>query len=374
MLVPRLSRSFTRVRRAFTLIELLVVIAIIAVLVALLLPAVQQAREAARRSSCKNNMKQIGLALHNYHDTFQMFPMCYDGTLPYPTSQNQTGRDPSQNQPQQWLGLSWITGVLPYMDQAPLYNQMIQHLTNPSGSGQGYDHPVVRAGAATVIPNLICPSNPQSKITRGVLTYEGNALGGGFSSGPYYEGGRTDYVGNMGFVWTGWKDCGDAGQRNQAAWSHNHWVEHYSHDWDNYPRHRGVFWGRGSARLAQLSDGASNTIAVFENHHWVGRDSVTGELNPGKINRDALWIAPYGPISSGESINALTPTDWGDPRCTGFSSIHTGGAHAMMGDGSVHFISENIDTGLGPEGSQPARQGTLRSLMTAGGGDVAGEF
>src|ERR1700759_2816615 len=103
-----------RTRRGFTLIELLVVIAIIAVLIALLLPAVQQAREAARRSQCKNNMKQLGLAVHNYHDTYNHLPMCYywgPAGLPGPTG------SPTQG-PQS----SWMIGILPFVDQAPLYS------------------------------------------------------------------------------------------------------------------------------------------------------------------------------------------------------------------------------------------------------------
>lgn len=99
--------------RGFTLIELLVVIAIIAVLIALLLPAVQQAREAARRSQCKNNLKQFGLAMHNYHDTFSTFPMghdCFTDRLPSGTTWTRR--------------LSFFQGLLPYIDQAPLYNQI----------------------------------------------------------------------------------------------------------------------------------------------------------------------------------------------------------------------------------------------------------
>src|SRR5437762_1897868 len=104
-------------RRGFTLIELLVVIAIIAVLVALLLPAVQQAREAARRSQCRNNMKQIGIASHSYHETYNQFPMdWYNG-------QNDQQPDPSN--PQYKNGSwSWVVAALPYLDQAPLYNQI----------------------------------------------------------------------------------------------------------------------------------------------------------------------------------------------------------------------------------------------------------
>jgi prepilin-type N-terminal cleavage/methylation domain-containing protein len=108
------------VRRAFTLIELLVVIAIIAILIALLLPAVQQAREAARRTQCKNNLHQIGLAIHNYHDVYNQFPLNYDGSLQIISKVTGQEVPPGRNQ----SGISWISAALPYMDQAPLYNQM----------------------------------------------------------------------------------------------------------------------------------------------------------------------------------------------------------------------------------------------------------
>lgn len=358
-------------RRAFTLIELLVVIAIIAILIALLLPAVQQAREAARRTQCKNNLKQLGLAIHNYHDVFRQFPMGYDGTLPFPTS------PPGQDVPN-WLGFSWITGALPYLDQAPLYNQIGVHLNNATVAGtSGFGHPAVTTGARTIIDPLICPSNPQPRLVRGNLTYHSNPLGGDLAGGEYYEGGRTDYVGNMGFVWAGWKDCdyGTPTHRNNAKWSSPEWVQSYEHDWDDYPKVRGVFWARGSATIAQIPDGTSSTIAIFENHHWRGRDPISGQINYSRVNREALWIAPYGPVSSGEAINKTSPSDWGDPRCTGFQSVHTGGAHALLTDGAVRFINENIGTGQGIEGGAGTyRPGPLQSLMTAAANDIVGEF
>ena len=130
-------------RRGFTLIELLVVIAIIAVLIALLLPAVQQAREAARRTQCKNNLKQLGLALHNYHDTFLVFP-------------------PGQFQP---LGTNvnsstnrscWMQRILPYIDQATLFNTFATNMSGPAGFASNWP------GANTILPALMCPSDPSS--------------------------------------------------------------------------------------------------------------------------------------------------------------------------------------------------------------------
>ena len=140
---PTWSR-FNRRARGFTLIELLVVIAIIAILIALLLPAVQQAREAARRSQCKNNLKQLGLAMHTYHDVHLMFPLsemshftpnsvAYDGT-----------------------GFGWSAFILPFIDQAPLYNQFNFNVPIPGTTNQ----PLV----ANVVPVAHCPSDTQARV------------------------------------------------------------------------------------------------------------------------------------------------------------------------------------------------------------------
>src|SRR6056297_4055498 len=125
-------------KRGFTLIELLVVIAIIAVLVALLLPAVQQAREAARRSSCKNNLKQLGLALHNYHDTHGMFPINWG-----------TGYDGTTN-PTSSIQFSWMTYILPYIEESALYDTI--------NFNEALDDPNNNAAASTVIDTYLCPS------------------------------------------------------------------------------------------------------------------------------------------------------------------------------------------------------------------------
>ncbi len=137
----------SKFRRGFTLIELLVVIAIIAVLIALLLPAVQQAREAARRSQCKNNLKQIGLAIQNYHDTFILFPMSYTTDATFTTATR---------------GKSWITGVLPYIDQAPLYNtmEMSAPMANSTTNPLPTPYSANTVAAMSILTGFLCPSNP----------------------------------------------------------------------------------------------------------------------------------------------------------------------------------------------------------------------
>ena len=164
-------------RRGFTLIELLVVIAIIAVLIALLLPAVQQAREAARRSQCKNNFKQIGVALHNYHDTFRVYqPGLY-------------------NNINQWSTLAaserigWLSALLPYIDQAPLYNQW-QTAFAAGTNGLAF------AGRFTVLPVLMCPSDPNAgKMSGWTNGFAGNLLLSGGARAWGVQNTATDSAG-----------------------------------------------------------------------------------------------------------------------------------------------------------------------------------
>jgi len=340
--------SVRRLRAAFTLIELLVVIAIIAVLIALLLPAVQQAREAARRSTCKNGLKQIGLAMHNYHDALNQFPLNYEAT-----------REPSRNK----TSISWISAALPYLDQAPLYNTLDLTVNITQGTNyNGLNNPAAQAARTKIIPVLLCPSNPQQAL--------GNFAGNYADNGPWHGNGRdfqaarTDYVGNMGWVFTGWKDCGnDVPQGGSVP---TPWVtpdQMHNGGADGLPRVAGIFWWMGTARIAEVVDGTSNTIAVFECHHW-----NTSKKFPAEQNKAAAWITPIGAIDAAFKPINFAPDDipggngGEDTRCSSFSSTHVGGAHALMCDGAVRFISENIDRNV------------YKGLSTRAGGEVIGEF
>jgi prepilin-type N-terminal cleavage/methylation domain-containing protein len=289
--------------RGFTLIELLVVIAIIAVLVALLLPAVQQAREAARRSQCKNNLKQIGLALHNYHDSIGVFPF---------------GRSAS-------LGHVTETMLLPYLDQAPLYNTF-NFLT-------GFNSSPNWNASVTRIPAYLCPSNIQ---------IEGVDWTGGTSpvtgANPKEDSARTHYEGIS--------DSGIGRAAGSVVVSNGN----------------GMFYWQSRVGIRDIIDGASNTLAFCE---IIGRGTGTYD--------GVAWACYSGGIGTGNGINApwrsaatlpfpSTVNYFDGSAFTGPASYHTGGCHFVLADGSVRFISENI------------AQLTLAALTTRASREVVGEF
>ncbi|MFO0868066.1 MAG: DUF1559 domain-containing protein [Pirellulales bacterium] len=329
-------------RRGFTLVELLVVIAIIGILVALLLPAVQAAREAARRSQCTNNLKQIGLAIHNYADKYnENMPFNHDVAW-------NTGRFPKS--------FSWIVAALPYIEQQTLYDQINFGTTsapitndgndsatpNPSSTPVGATNRQLRQ---TVLKGVICPSNQQPPLRQNQNYGYTNGSGGGNPAAG------TDYVGNMGHVWHGWKDCGavpvfpDAMNRFVLGSSPGTpWIDGDS-DAD-LERTNGCFRLRGSYRLADILDGTANTVAVFEDMHWNGGNASNVPHDRG-YTVDSAWMSPLGAINTMRNPVNNKNKAWlqgnGDVRCHGFSSNHPGGALAARADGSVSFVSQTID-------------------------------
>ena len=330
-----------RSRYAFTLIELLVVIAIIAILIALLLPAVQQARESARRTQCKNNLKQIGLAMHNYHDVYGQFPLNYEAT------RNGANRG--------MTSVSWITASLPYIEQATLY-QTIDF--NTLQTRNALDNTAAQTVRVTRLTGFMCPSNPQQALGGFAGNYDG---GGWHGNGRDFQAARTDYVGNMGWVFTGWKDCGTDIPQGNAPWVTPD--QQYNGGADSLPRVGGVFWWMGTAKISDIVDGTSNTVGVFENHHW-----NTSKRFPAEVNKAAAWFTPIGAIDTMHKPINFAPDDvpggngGEDTRCASFSSTHVGGAQCVLADGSVRFLSENI--------SRVVYQG----LSTRSGGETIGEF
>ena len=338
-------------RAGFTLIELLVVIAIIAVLIALLLPAVQQAREAARRTQCKNNLKQLGIAAHSFHDTFKHLP--------------------SSNRPPITGGvrISGITRLLPYVDQAPLYNKYDQT--------KAWDHANNLPVTSTRLNFLVCPSNAKYSL-------DGDPDPATAPSGAYSASvvGITDYSPNKGVnaavaslpttvipagYLTGlFTDPTTVGAAN---------VHEY------YP---GLMTQNSDPTFADCSDGLSNTVMYVES---AGRPNllrrgpkVQGSLPANRVNGGG-WCRPASDVltsaqqADGAAVaSSLTPntgsaaitTITGNPvafnatngaqvsasypdstyltHSTSQSfSFHTGGGHFLFGDGSVRFIAENVD-------------------------------
>jgi prepilin-type N-terminal cleavage/methylation domain-containing protein len=347
-------------RRGFTLIELLVVIAIIAILIALLLPAVQQAREAARRTQCRNNLKQIGLAYHNYHDAFGQFPKCaiiqtdVAGGMKF---NNNT--------------MCWGVSILPYVDQAPLFN-----LWNSSLSVY---NPVNQAVATNVLQVYMCPSTPRIVPKTTYTIPAGTSLASGYpglATALNFTGGASDYL----------APSGVRGDFSNLAYSN------FGGSGGN--RHGVTTWsvivtagpatiladGGMTGKIGNITDGSSNTFLIVEN---AGRNSMyrkgilfgagsdpeagTQSLAGGGAWADCIFAGDIW--INGTGFNGYLGADGGPcaVNCSngshaGLYSFHVGGAHALLADGAVRFIGENTAAF------------TLASLITREKGEVLGEF
>jgi prepilin-type N-terminal cleavage/methylation domain-containing protein/prepilin-type processing-associated H-X9-DG protein len=331
-----------RTGRAFTLVELLVVIAIIGVLVALLLPAVQAAREAARRSQCANNLKQLGLGIHNYHDTYKTFPPMAGGTTNPDTS---------------WDPGSWYSNgerhstfyyILPFMEQKPLYDQIqtgavegSMGVVRPQGPHSLRPYSAYRVK----IPGYLCPS-------------DGLADRGGWDTATA----AISYAVN----------CGDS-MRN---------LDSTGGDIVGGQINRGVFAFRRGTTMGEILDGTSNTLAFSENVTYSPSYHTKVHGFYVLLARDTLRASPItcmqakGP--NGTLVGTYPTTHYRDgeawtsgyPMICGFTTIlppnapscavdagewnqgifsadsfHPGGVNGAMCDGSVRFFSENINTG-----------------------------
>lgn len=282
-------------RAAFTLVELLVVIAIIGVLVSLLLPAVQTARESARRTRCLNSLRQLALALHNYTDTFKVLP----------TSAN--SRDNSGTL--KTNGFSWIAKTLPFFEQGSLHSKINFNVKLTDGSPTDFN---TNFGVIqSVIPTLLCPSDPSKAVRSNLAAYwawpgEPNPIGAASGGGP----GPAAITCYMGFQGVGF---------------------------DNDPPD-GLF-ERSPARslgFQNITDGTSTVLML-------------GERSP-SYSPWCAWAAGNGVwVLSDYPINAIRktspkpdPTEAGGIKY-GAISLHPGGINVCMADASIHFMPENID-------------------------------
>lgn len=331
-------------RRGFTLIELLVVIAIIAILIALLLPAVQQAREAARRTQCKNHFKQLGLAIYNYESTHGRLPagrmsqgICTNGTTA-----------PSRPDPQTKNGHG-LALLLPFMDQAPLYNRINfsgaqGNLVRPGSNPVPVGLDAVASGNAalanTPIVAFLCPTDSGNPVLE---------AGGSFyapdAAAPGMAYAKTSYDFIMPYL--SLRNC-------------NH---HRSLAVDA----RYLFGENSYSKLSACTDGLSNTLAMGEKTLETFNGRTGGWLHAGWVD---VGIDPLGRWNTTFPATGINVWNYNNVsnvvgrRASWYTcaSMHTGGAQFLLGDGSVRFISENLD------------QGTLTYLCRASDGQVIGEF
>jgi prepilin-type N-terminal cleavage/methylation domain-containing protein/prepilin-type processing-associated H-X9-DG protein len=328
-----------KTRKGFTLIELLVVIAIIGILIALLLPAVQKVREAANRAKCANNLKQIGLAMHNYHDTEGSFPPCYE---------KKVGPPPYDGVPSFLFRWSALAKVTPYIEQDNLYKALDLTIPLYIDTNLTVSPPNV-PWVAKRIPIYECPSDPQAPI--------------------FPNFGPTNYLACMG--------SGANGGTHDPS----------KGDVD------GIFYTASRTRMGDITDGTSNTALMSESLKGPGGTPPSGSLPAGSPLRQTLYASlPSAPMSEGACQGASTwQTDrnskwadgdvpygiydhWRTPNASiwdcvagvyswrGARSGHAGGVNLLLGDGSVRFVTNSISAD------------TWRGLGSRNGGEVLGDY
>jgi prepilin-type N-terminal cleavage/methylation domain-containing protein len=297
--------AYFRCHAGFTLIELLVVIAIIAILIALLVPAVQKVREAAARTQCINNLKQLGIAIHAHIDNFKHFP----------DSKSYASEGTSPVAP--FTGRGWILKCLPYLDQAPLYQQFEPSTLTSISSATAGGVLNCQPQLATQIAVLRCPSDPRGSV---LVTGQNQYA----ASVQYWP---TNYKGVIG--------TSDMG----GGWPGNPWEVKYTAGavWDNHNTTlpNGLFFRNSyqvRIKVAQVTDGLSNTLAV-------GEDLPTHNQHSSAYFANGDYASCHAPLNY--LPNPPDPTNW--PKVISFRSMHPGGCHFCIADGTVRFISQSVD-------------------------------
>ncbi len=300
-----------RRHRGFTLVELLVVIAIIAILIALLVPAVQKVREAAARTQCENNLKQLALAMHNYHDTYKMFPYGVDNHIHADGSEGNSDR------------FCWFFPVLPYVEQSALYNDIMAYMAGKSPYSGQPGIVTYYPKNKTILSIFICPADPVSPKT----------ITGTGPSDSNQQGFHGNYVA-----------C--AGSTNFDA------------DGLQGANLNGLFYAFSKTRMAAIMDGTSNTLMFSEirivpdgldsnahdtrgryyNNAFQGSVLFSTQYPPNSLILDRVqWCetTDYSPCQSVSSTQNLTPR-----------SYHTGLVNAALADGSVRSITETVNPSI----------------------------
>jgi prepilin-type N-terminal cleavage/methylation domain-containing protein/prepilin-type processing-associated H-X9-DG protein len=320
-------------KRGFTLIELLVVIAIIAVLIALLLPAVQSAREAARRSQCVNNLKQIGIALHNYVSALGVFPPGYVTTIDRAVlnacdmdAENQHGVD---------LGAGWAWGsmILPYMEQQPLYNSINFNLSVAFHQND--------TCSLTALSVFLCPSDSGPSVVPVFSDPPDPANPGTYNASHIVDTlSRGNYVGMYGLG----EICAQSGALDAPD----------NNGLGPFGRHAGIFFRNSRVSFAEITDGTSQTIAVGERSHnlsyvtWVARsiDGWLGKTSPIEGGTDLFnpspeecWTQILGPVGVEDGLRTINNPE---AHVEDYWSRHPGGANFLFADGSVKFLKSSI--------------------------------
>ena len=302
-----MRRNVDTRRAGFTLIELLVVIAIIAILIALLLPAVQQARAAARRTQCRNNLKNFGVAMHNYHSTMGCFP---------------PGFMLVNNQGQTAGGWSWGVFLLPYLDLGSLENNLN---TAWYTLAEVVATPELQPMLKMQLPVLKCPESPIEPLRE-------------IKDGSGVWVATSNYSCSRGFF--------------------NYHYKNMATNLGYYKENDGVFYGQSGVKNRDIVDGTSNTFAIGER----------------TVFPDFSWPVPSwcGPGGGGYMNTVSASVAAGiNQGGSSFSSHHEGGAHFCFADGSVRFISENIDSN---DGGVDATNGDHSDLVTAAEADDVGVY